>query len=56
MTHQPKYVPARTNDGWPVAALVVLLVVVCIASVSYIHKRTYKHPADPTFVTSGDRR
>jgi len=55
MSHQPKYVPARTNDGWSVAALVVTLAVVLIVSVAYIHKKTYKHPTDPTFVSSGDR-
>ena len=55
MSHQPKYVPARTNDGWSVAALVVSLAVVLIVSVAYIHKKTYKHPTDPTFVSSGDR-
>jgi hypothetical protein len=55
MSHQPKYVPARTNDGWSVAALVVTLAVALIVSVAYIHNRTYKHPTDPTFVSSGDR-
>ena len=55
MAHQPKYVPARTNDGWGVAALVVALAVALIVSVAYIHNRTYKHPTDPTFVSSGDR-
>jgi hypothetical protein len=55
MSHQPKYVPARTNDGWSVAALVVALAVVLIVSVAYIHKKTYKHPTDPTFVSAGDR-
>ena len=55
MNHHPKYVPARTNDGWSVAALVVLLTATLIATATYIHKKTYKHPTDPTYVTDGDR-
>jgi hypothetical protein len=48
MTHVPRYVPARTNDGWGIAALVVALAAACIVAVTVIHKRTYKHPTDPT--------
>ena len=48
MTHVPRYVPARTNDGWSVVGLVVLLAAACIVTTTIIHKRTYKHPTDPT--------
>ena len=48
MTHVPRYVPAKTNEGWSVAGLVVLLAAACIVATTIIHKRTYKHPTDPT--------
>lgn len=47
MHHTPRYVPARTNEGWPVVGLVTLLTVILIVSVTIIHKRTYRNPADP---------
>jgi len=47
MTHVPRYVPARTNEGWSVVGLVVLLTALCIATTVVIHKRTYRHPTDP---------
>jgi hypothetical protein len=31
--------------------LVVLLAAACIATTVVIHKRTYKHPTDPTFIS-----
>jgi len=55
MTHVPRYVPARTNEGWSVVGVVVLLAAACIVATTIIHKRTYKHPTDVTFTTSGDR-
>jgi hypothetical protein len=55
MTHVPKHVPARTNDGWGIAVLVFALAAVCIAGVTVIHKRTYKHPTDPTNHTVNGR-
>jgi hypothetical protein len=54
--HVPRYVPARTNEGWPVVGLVLLLTAACIVGVTVIHKRTYKHPTDPTFVSGGTHR
>lgn len=51
--HVPRYVPARTNQGWPIAGLVALLTVALIAMVTVIHKRTYKHPTDPTWHAVG---
>ena len=55
MTHVPRYVPARTNEGWSVVGLVVLLTAICITATVIIHKRTYKHPTDPTFVSGSTR-
>jgi len=49
MSHVPRYVPAKTNEGWPVVGLVVLLAAACIVTVTVIHNRTYKHPTDPTW-------
>ena len=49
MTHTPRYVPAKTNEGWGVVGLVVLLAAACIVSVTMIYQRTYKHPTDPTW-------
>lgn len=53
MTHVPRYVPAKTNQGWSVVGLVLLLAATCIATATVIHKRTYKHPTDPTFHAAG---
>ena len=51
--HVPRYVPARTNEGWSVVGLVLLLAAICIVSTVVIHKRTYKHPTDPTYRAAG---
>lgn len=51
--HTPRHVPARTNDGWPVVGLITVLTVALIIGVTVIHKRTYKHPTDPTNPTGG---
>ena len=45
--HTPRYVPAKTNEGWPVVGLVTLLTGILIVGVTIIHKRTYRHPTDP---------
>jgi hypothetical protein len=45
--HTPRHVPAKTNEGWPIAGLVTLLTVALIVAVAVIHKRTYRHPTDP---------
>jgi hypothetical protein len=47
------YVPAKTNEGWGVVGLVVLLTAACIVAVTMIHQRTYKHPTDPTNPNGG---
>lgn len=49
----PRHVPARTNDGWSVVALVAALTVALIVAVTVIHQRTYKHPTDPTYHAVG---
>lgn len=51
--HVPRYVPARTNDGWAIVGLVVALAATCIISVAIIHQRTYRHPTDPTWHAAG---
>jgi hypothetical protein len=51
--HTDRYVPADTNQGWGIAAGVLLLTAVLIASATYIHKRTYKHPTDVTWHGTG---
>lgn len=53
MTHVPRYVPAKTNGGWSVVGLIALLTAALIVSVTVIHRRTYKHPTDPTFQAVG---
>ncbi len=53
MTHIPRYVPAKTNEGWPIVGLVALLTAALIVSVTIIHKRTYKQPTDPTWHAIG---
>ena len=55
MTQVPRYVPASTNDGWPIAGLVLLHAATLIVGVTVIHKRTYKHPTDPTYRAAGSK-
>lgn len=52
----PRYVPANTNGGWPIAAGVILLAVICIATATYLHKKTYKHPTDPSWQSIGSQK
>ena len=52
-SHVPRYVPAKTNEGWPMAAVVVALTIACIVAVTMIYQRTYKHPTDPTWHAVG---
>lgn len=47
--HIDRYIPADTNGGWGFAMGVILLALVCIVSVTMIHRSTYKHPTDPTW-------
>lgn len=56
MDYVPRYVPARTNEGWGIALGVVLLAVACIVFATVVHKKTYRPPTDPTFQSAGDAR
>jgi NADH:ubiquinone oxidoreductase subunit 6 (subunit J) len=47
MTHVPRYVPAKTNEGWPVVGLIGLLTAALIVMVVIIHNKTYRPPTDP---------
>jgi hypothetical protein len=47
MTHVPRYVPAKTNGGWPVIGFIWLLTAALIVMVTVIHNKTYKHPTNP---------
>ena len=51
--HIDRYVPANTNGGWGVASGVILLAIICIATATYVHKQTYRHPTDPTWHGKG---
>ena len=51
--HIDRYVPAETNGGWGVASGVILLAIICIATATYVHKQTYRHPTDPTWHGKG---
>jgi hypothetical protein len=53
MQYVDRYVPAETNSGWGIAAFIVLLAVACIATATYVHKRTYRHPTDVTWHSKG---
>ena len=54
MQHVDRYVPANTNSGWGVAAGIVLLALACIATATYVHKKTYRHPTDVTWHGRGE--
>ena len=56
MGHQDRYVRADVNGGWPIAAGVVALALVLVASAFVIHEKTYKHPTDVTWHARGERR
>ena len=55
MQYVDRYVPADTDGGWGVAAGVILLAVACIATATYVHKKTYRHPTDVTWHAKGQR-
>ena len=54
MPYVDRYVPADTNGGWGFAAGVVLLAVLLIATATFIHKKTYRHPTDVTWHGRGN--
>ena len=51
--YKERFIPADTNGGWPFAGGVILLALVCIATVAYIHKESYRHPTDVTWHGKG---
>ena len=53
--HTDRYVPAQTNGGWGFAGFIIALAVACIVVATYVHKKTYKHPTDPTAQAIGHR-
>lgn len=53
MDYVPKYVPAKTNQGWPIVGLITAITIALIVMVTVIHQRTYKHPTDPTWSPRG---
>ncbi len=52
--HVDRYVPAVTNGGWGFAAGIIALAILLIVAATVIHKKTYKHPTDPTASAIGD--
>jgi len=55
MTHVPRYVPAKTNEGWPIVGLIWVLTAALIIAVTVIHNKTYKHPTNPVSPTGASR-
>jgi hypothetical protein len=51
--HVDRYVPAVTNGGKGFAAFIIALALAMIATVTYIHKQTYRHPTDATWHGKG---
>jgi hypothetical protein len=51
--HHDRYVPARTNGGWGVAAATVALALVLAVAATVIHQRTWKQPTDPSWRAAG---
>lgn len=44
----------RVNNnaqGWGIAGLVIALAIAANAFIYFVHKATYKHPTDPTYIT-----
>ena len=48
-----RHIPFK-QEGWGVAAFVVLLAVIAAASAGYVHNKTYKHPTDVRFQAAGE--
>lgn len=51
--HVDRYIPARTNQGWGIAGLVLLLAILCIAGATYLYQTTYRHPTDLKMESAG---
>ncbi len=48
-----RWVEAKTNEGWGIAAMVVALAVACAVFAFVVHQRTYKHPTDVRWHAAG---
>ena len=42
----------NTAQGWGIAGLVIALAIAANAFIYLVHKATYKHPSDPTYITT----
>lgn len=51
--HSSRYIPARTNEGWGIAGLIVGLAVLCIVGATVVHRATYKPPTDTSWRAAG---
>jgi hypothetical protein len=51
--HVDRYVPAQTNGGKGFAAFIIALALACVATATYIHKQSYRHPTDVTWHGKG---
>ncbi len=47
-----RHIPFK-QEGWGVALFVVFLAMASVATATYVHKRTYKHPTDVRFHAAG---
>ena len=50
-----RWVEAKTNQGWGVAALVAVLTAICIIATVVIYQKTYKHPTDVRWHAAGSQ-
>lgn len=50
-----RHVPAKTNEGWGVVGLVVLLTALCIAGATWAYQTTYHHPTDVRMRAAGSQ-
>lgn len=48
-----RYVPAHTNQGWGIAALVIVLAIALVAGAWYLNQTTHHSPNDVLAPTSG---
>lgn len=55
MEHHARYIPAKTNEGWGIAGLVIALAVACAVGAGVVHQKTYKHPTDTSWRAAGSQ-
>ncbi|MES2177486.1 MAG: hypothetical protein V4550_06440 [Gemmatimonadota bacterium] len=51
-SHAGRHIPFK-QEGWGVAAFVVLLAIASAAGAAYVHNATYKAPTDVRFQAAG---